>query len=149
MRPLNSLLDEYSESHVHPQNIIIHWICVPIIFLSFTGFLFVISIPVFGNLAILALLILTGYYFMLSKTLWFGMLVWGLICIIIDFYINFHFYGNRFEVFAGLFIIAWIGQFLGHKIEGKKPSFLKDLQFLLIGPAWLMVKIYKKLGIHV
>jgi uncharacterized membrane protein YGL010W len=87
---------------------------------------------------------------MLSKTMSIGMLVWGLICIIIDFYINFHFYGHRFEVFAGLFVAAWIGQFWGHKIEGKKPSsFLKDLQFLLIGPAWLMVKIYKKLGIPV
>lgn len=149
MRPLNLLMNEYSESHLHPQNIIIHWICVPIIFLSVTGFLFVISIPVFGNLAILALLLLTIYYFMLSKTLWIGMLVWGLICVIIDFYINFHFYGNRFEVFAGLFIAAWIGQFWGHKIEGKRPSFLKDLQFLLIGPAWLMVKIYNKLGIPV
>lgn len=46
-----------------------------------------------------------------------------------------------------IFVLAWIGQFIGHNIEGKKPSFLKDLQFLLIGPAWLMGFIYRKLNI--
>jgi uncharacterized membrane protein YGL010W len=46
-----------------------------------------------------------------------------------------------------IFVVAWIGQFYGHKVEGKKPSFLKDIQFLLIGPAWLMHFIYRKLGI--
>ena len=46
-----------------------------------------------------------------------------------------------------IFIVAWIGQFIGHKIEGKKPSFFEDLQFLLIGPAWLLSFIYNKLGI--
>jgi len=47
-----------------------------------------------------------------------------------------------------LFVLAWIGQFIGHKIEGKKPSFLEDLQFLMIGPAWLIGYIYKKLKIR-
>ena len=47
-----------------------------------------------------------------------------------------------------VFVVAWIGQFIGHKIEGKKPSFLQDLQFLLIGPAWLLGFIYRKLGIR-
>ncbi len=149
MRPLQSLLDEYAESHLHPHNILIHWICVPIIFLSITGFLFFVNLPIFGNLAILSVLLLTLYYFLLSNTLWIGMLVWGIICVAIDFYINIHFYGSRLEIYFFLFIAAWIGQFWGHKIEGKKPSFLKDLQFLLIGPAWLMVKLYKKLGVSV
>lgn len=51
------------------------------------------------------------------------------------------------RVCLALFVLAWIGQFIGHKIEGKKPSFLKDVVFLLIGPAWLMHFIYKKLDI--
>jgi len=55
--------------------------------------------------------------------------------------------GQLALVSLGIFVIAWIGQFIGHKIEGKKPSFLEDLQFLLIGPAWLLHFIYKKLGI--
>ena len=52
-----------------------------------------------------------------------------------------------FTIYVITFIIAWIGQFVGHKIEGKKPSFFEDIQFLLIGPAWLLSFIYKKLGI--
>jgi uncharacterized membrane protein YGL010W len=46
-----------------------------------------------------------------------------------------------------IFVVAWIGQFIGHKIEGKKPSFLQDVQYLLIGPAWLLHFIFKKVGI--
>ena len=42
-----------------------------------------------------------------------------------------------------VFVLAWIGQFIGHLIEGKRPSFFKDLQFLLIGPAWLMAFVYR------
>jgi uncharacterized membrane protein YGL010W len=53
-----------------------------------------------------------------------------------------------FEISFIIFFLAWVGQFYGHKIEGKKPSFLKDLQFLLIGPAWLLHFIYKKIGIN-
>ena len=149
MRTLNSLIDEYSESHIHPQNILIHWICVPVIFFSIVEFLFCITLPLVGNLAILSLLLLTIYYFLLSTTLWIGMLILGLICIAIAFYINVHFYEHRFTLFLVLFVSAWGGQFFGHKIEGKKPSFLKDVQFLLIGPAWLMVKLYRKAGIPI
>jgi uncharacterized membrane protein YGL010W len=47
----------------------------------------------------------------------------------------------------GIFVLAWIGQFIGHKIEGAKPSFLKDIQFLLIGPAWLMNHVFQRFGI--
>lgn len=46
-----------------------------------------------------------------------------------------------------IFVLAWIGQFIGHKIEGKKPSFFEDLKFLLIGPAWLLSFVYKRFNI--
>ena len=50
-------------------------------------------------------------------------------------------------IYIAIFVGAWIGQFIGHKIEGQKPSFFEDLQFLLIGPAWLLSFIYNKMGI--
>lgn len=46
-----------------------------------------------------------------------------------------------------IFVVAWIGQFVGHKIEGAKPSFFEDIQFLLIGPAWLLSFVYDKIGV--
>ena len=51
-------------------------------------------------------------------------------------------------IYLLIFIIAWVGQFIGHKIEGQKPSFFEDIQFLLIGPAWIISFIYKKMGIN-
>ena len=53
-------------------------------------------------------------------------------------------------VFCGvLFVLAWVGQFIGHKIEGKKPSFFEDLQFLLVGPVWLLRFVYERMGLPV
>jgi len=52
------------------------------------------------------------------------------------------------QVCLVIFIISWTGQFIGHKIEGKKPSFLDDIKFLLIGPIWLLHFILKKLSVR-
>jgi uncharacterized membrane protein YGL010W len=51
------------------------------------------------------------------------------------------------QICLGLFVVGWVGQFVGHKIEGQKPSFLKDIQFLLIGPLWLLAAVYRRVGI--
>jgi uncharacterized membrane protein YGL010W len=50
-------------------------------------------------------------------------------------------------VSIGVFVVSWIFQFIGHKIEGKKPSFLEDLQYLLVGPLFVLSKLFLKLGI--
>jgi uncharacterized membrane protein YGL010W len=42
--------------------------------------------------------------------------------------------------------VAWIGQFIGHKVEGRRPSFFTDLKFLLVGPMWTLHKLYKRSG---
>ncbi len=47
----------------------------------------------------------------------------------------------------GVFVVAWVGQFIGHAIEGRRPSFLTDLAYLLVGPAWLMDKLLRRVGI--
>ena len=71
------------------------------------------------------------------------------ICLFFIYQFELLFYSNKqlFFIYLSIFIGSWIGQFIGHKIEGKKPSFFEDLQFLLIGPAWLLSFIYKKIGI--
>ena len=48
---------------------------------------------------------------------------------------------------VGVFVAAWIAQFIGHEIEGKRPSFLTDLQYLLIGPIWLVSKALRRYGV--
>lgn len=156
MRKIDLLLSEYGESHQNHTNKLIHWFCVPAIFFSVVGLVF--SIPAtaleeplsflgnFANWATVALILILIYYVSLSIPLSLGMLFFSAICLALANFLDIAFPGRLWAISLGVFILAWIVQFFGHKIEGKKPSFLKDVQFLLIGPAWLMHFIYKKIG---
>lgn len=154
MRTVNQWLDEYGASHQNETNKLIHWICVPAIFFSITGLLYSIRLPLFItgklqlNIAMIVLLIAVVYYFTLSASLGFGMLLFGILCLFLCQLIDVYATGPLWVICIIIFILAWIGQFYGHKVEGKKPSFFKDLQFLLIGPMWLMSFIYRKAGIR-
>ena len=156
MRKIDQLLLEYGESHQDHTNKAIHWICVPLIFFSVVGL--VASIPAglvqsffgqanpYANWATVFFVLLLAYYVTLSIGLSVGMMLFGALCLYLARLIAES--GNPlWAVSLIIFVVAWIGQFYGHKVEGKKPSFLKDLQFLAIGPAWLMHFIYKKLRI--
>jgi uncharacterized membrane protein YGL010W len=156
MRTIDKLLNEYGESHQNGTNKIIHWICIPLIMFSLVGVLWSIPFPkniLNGWITIGSVVIMLSmlYYIRLSIPLFVGFLGIGGLLIVGNYflfeYIN-HDYLKMFEISFIIFFLAWVGQFYGHKIEGKKPSFLKDLQFLLIGPAWLLHFIYKKIGIN-
>jgi uncharacterized membrane protein YGL010W len=151
MKNVTNWLDEYGESHKNETNKLIHWICVPAIFYSIVGLLYAIKLPFQFqaqqvNVAMLVTLLAVLYYLQLSPSLAVGMLIFVTLCLLLAHFVEKM--GISLWLFSIIiFILAWVGQFYGHKIKGKKPSFLKDLQFLLIGPAWLMSFIYKKLGI--
>ncbi|NOS56547.1 MAG: DUF962 domain-containing protein [Cyclobacteriaceae bacterium] len=157
MRKIDSLLSEYGESHQNPTNKLIHWICVPLIFFSLMGL--IASIPagmlrsvlgegsMYANWAAVLLAMALIYYVSLSIPLTVGMLLFALLCLFLINRLVLLNIAPLWVVSLAIFVAAWIGQFYGHKVEGKKPSFFKDVQFLMIGPAWLMHFIYKKLGI--
>jgi uncharacterized membrane protein YGL010W len=153
MKTINQWLAEYGESHQNPTNKTVHWICVPLIFFSVVGLLFSIKLPFFslgdmqGNVALVVLVLTLIYYFTLSKSLTVGLLLFTSLCVYLCYLVEQSDFAPLWQVSITVFILAWIGQFWGHKVEGKKPSFLKDLQFLMIGPAWLMSFIYQRLGI--
>jgi uncharacterized membrane protein YGL010W len=156
MRKIDILLEEYGQSHQNATNKLIHWFCVPAIFFSIVGLVF--SVPVgplpellpflenFANWATIILVLVLIYYVSLSGPLTLGMLFFSALCLALVNFLDLIFPGFLWIISLGVFLIAWIVQFYGHKIEGKKPSFLKDIQFLMIGPAWLMHFIYKKWG---
>jgi uncharacterized membrane protein YGL010W len=157
MRKIEALLSEYGESHQNQTNKTIHWICVPLIFFSIVGL--IASIPagilhsfmgeesLYANWAAVLLILAILYYSMLSISLSIGMLIFSLLCLIAINILQQLNIAPVWLICITIFVLAWIGQFYGHKVEGKKPSFFKDVQFLLIGPAWLMHFIYKKAGI--
>ncbi|MEO6187217.1 MAG: Mpo1-like protein [Ginsengibacter sp.] len=153
MRTVNDWLNEYGESHRNETNKMIHWICVPSIFLSITGLFYSIKLPLWLNanlqlnVAMIMLLFVIVYYFSLSASLGFGMLLFSLLCLGMCYAIETYLGISLALLSIIIFVVAWVGQFYGHKVEGKKPSFFKDVQFLLIGPMWLMSFVYKKIGI--
>ncbi|MGE4513546.1 Uncharacterized membrane protein YGL010W [Chryseobacterium taeanense] len=156
MRKIDLLFAEYSESHRNSTNKLIHWICVPLIFWTILGFISLIPsksicfiyIGCISYISIAAMALVTIFYMRLSFTVSLIMLIIMIIMESFAYGINIRFRENSWLVYLSVFIITWILQFLGHKIEGKKPSFLKDLQFLLVGPIWLLSFILKKLGIR-
>ena len=154
MKTIHQWLSEYGESHQDHTNKTIHWICVPSIFFSITGLLYSIKLPfaVSGitiNVAMIVMILAVLYYFSLSRTLWIGMLLFAVFCLWLSNLIESSGIMPLWLFCIIVFVVAWIGQFYGHKVEGKKPSFFKDIQFLMIGPAWLMSFIYKRMGIGI
>lgn len=136
-KSLQSWLADYAVSHQHPINKKIHWLCVPTIFASILGM--GMSWQAAFTLVLIALVML--FYLRLSTQLFIAMGMFVLFCLAAIVILPF-----GFKFYFGVFVVAWIGQFVGHKIEGKKPSFFEDLQFLLIGPAWVANSLSEKLA---
>jgi uncharacterized membrane protein YGL010W len=152
VRSVNQWLTAYGASHVNPVNELLHAICVPLIVLAVLGLLWSLPVPAsiaaraaWLNWATLAAAASLVYYASLSVRLAAGMapllalMAWALAS----------FAGRAlplWQVSVAVFIIAWIGQFVGHLIEGRRPSFFEDVQFLLIGPLWLLSLVYRRLG---
>ena len=146
-------LDEYAESHQNKINKLIHWVCVPLITFTLLGLLSLITYDFKTyniDLASILIAIAIIFYIRLSKSLAIGMLIFSTMCIFILSKLKTMMPDSSLiNLYTIVFIVSWIGQFVGHKIEGKKPSFIKDIQFLLIGPVWLLSFIYKKLNIPI
>jgi uncharacterized membrane protein YGL010W len=135
---IHTLLVQYADSHRNPTNELIHFVCVPLIVFSLLGILWAIH-PLLALALSAAAMV---YYFKLSRPFALGMLAMvalmlGLLALMPPFTV--------LPLSIAIFVVAWIGQFIGHKIEGKKPSFLDDLRFLLIGPLFVLGFLYRRL----
>jgi uncharacterized membrane protein YGL010W len=140
MRKLDLLLEQYGETHQNPLNKAIHWVCVPLIMWSALAALWVASpIAVYALIAFAVV-----YYAVMSFPLAIGMFALAALMIAPLPWLG----PNVLWIALAVFVLAWIGQFVGHAIEGRKPKFLQDLQFLLIGPAWLLQFVYRAVGIR-
>jgi uncharacterized membrane protein YGL010W len=156
MRTAAQWLDDYGDSHRNPVNKTLHWICVPVIVWCVLGLLWSLPFPAAGmramhpaaNWAGAAVLAALFYYSLLSIRLALGALLMLLAFLwslgLIDRWNGM----PLWSICVLLFVAAWIGQFIGHAIEGKRPSFFKDVQFLMIGPLWLLADLYRRLGIR-
>ena len=155
MRSADQWLDEYGSSHRNPTNEALHWICVPVILWCVLGLLWIVPFPSSirgavpaANWATLTALLAVVYYAFLSLPLALGILpLLALMLWSIDA-LSGNTVAPLWLICVTLFVLAWIGQFIGHAIEKKRPSFFKDVQFLLIGPMWLLSNVYRRCGIR-
>ncbi len=151
MRQIDKLLNQYGESHQNHTNILIHGIAVPSIFFVTIGLIYAIPVPeaiaqyevTFAHILAIPMLM---YYFKLSGPIGAAMTlltlgVFGGIQLLEYLHISVW----RFSLV--LFVMMWVLQFVGHQIEGKKPSFFEDLRFLLVGPAWWWNHFFKRFNI--
>jgi uncharacterized membrane protein YGL010W len=153
MRSVSDWLAEYGTSHQHPTNKLLHWICVPPIVLAVMGLLWSLPVPAafaalspWVNWATLTSLAALLYYLTLSPRLAAGLILAFAALLALTRALG----ALPWPLWATslvIFVIAWIGQFIGHAIEGQRPSFFKDLQFLLIGPLWLLAAAYRRLSV--
>ena len=154
MRSLTQWIDNYAQCHQNPTNIIIHHICVPAIQFGLLGLLWLVRLPLpdswpYGltNLASVLVVLSMIYYFLLSWRLTLGMLILTAVMLLgVDLLFNINI---LLEVSMSIFITAWVSQFIGHMIEGKRPSFFEDIHFLLIGPLWVLTHLYTVLGLPI
>lgn len=152
-RRIDRLFTEYGDSHRHPINLLVHWLAVPAIYWCVLALLSGLPFPAAWRLlpgldwGAVAAALAVLYILTLSVPLAIGMAVASLVGLVIAAaYVR---WGEvplwQFALFV--FVFAWVLQFIGHKVEGRRPSFFKDAQFLLIGPAWLLAKVYRMFGI--
>jgi uncharacterized membrane protein YGL010W len=139
-RKVDQLLAHYEESHRNPVNERIHFVAIPLIMLSLVGLLFALhpwvayafvgaSMVYYARLSLLFLLTMAAISAaVLALVHAMGALV--------------------LPISAGIFIAAWVAQFIGHRIEGKKPSFFEDLQYLYVGPIFVLSKLFLSLGLR-
>lgn len=135
-----AIISTYSSSHQNPTNQLIHFVCVPVIFFNVFALIYALTHPVITGAIVAGTLI---FYFRSMRSFLPHMIV--LYAVVLCICALFAGYERFVLVNVVLFVLAWIGQFWGHKIEGKKPSFFQDIFFLLVGPAWVMEKIRLKL----
>lgn len=155
MRSATQWLNEYGESHRNPTNEALHWICVPVILWCVLGLLWAAPFPSsvhaavpLANWATLVTCLALIYYALLSVPLALGILPLLILMLWSIDAVSRSGVAPLWLLCLTLFVLAWIGQFVGHAIEKKRPSFFKDVQFLMIGPMWLMSNLYRRAGIR-
>ncbi|NLA66705.1 MAG: DUF962 domain-containing protein [Gammaproteobacteria bacterium] len=152
-RPIDHWFASYSGDHRNATNQAIHVAAVPAILWSVIALLWCIPAP--GTLfkpgiwAALAMFAAWLFYQRSSRSLGIGMLLVFLAMSALTWWLHQALgTGGLLRLAVAVFVVAWIAQFIGHRIEGRKPSFLTDLVYLLIGPAWVLSKLYRRFGLR-
>jgi len=146
-------LKTYRDEHADAGNKALHWVCVPLVVISVVGLLWSLPVPArwsqsidvlnWGTLFLMAAVV---YYFILSISLAFGILPFIVFVVMVVAWLD-GFETPLWLISSSLLAVAWTGQFVAYRLEGKRLPFFKDLQHLMTGPLWLLAAIYRRLKI--
>jgi len=139
-RRVDQLLAHYGESHRNPRNERIHFVAIPLILVSLLGLMWAAH-PWLALVFVAASLV---YYARLSLAFLAAMAALSVVALALVSAMG----SWALPLSAGIFVAAWIAQFIGHKIEGRKPSFFEDLQYLWVGPLFVLSKLFERLGVR-
>lgn len=152
MRSIHDWFDSYGADHKNPTNQLIHWICVPAILWAVIALLWLLPVPAsLGRPGLWCGLIMVAafsFYWRLSRPLGAAMIVLFIGLALLTEAIYRALGPTHLSWLAlGVFAAAWVGQFVGHRLEGRRPTLFTDLAYLLIGPAWLVAKLMRRIGV--
>ncbi len=152
MRTLDDWFDEYGHDHRHPVNRSIHWVCVPLLLWSVIALLWALPVPAMighsGLWAAVLMFFAFNFYWRLSRRMGLAMLIVLILLGGLTELLYRPLGAVPLAILAGIvFVAAWSGQLIGHAIEGRQPLFFTHLNYLLIGPAWLLSKLLQRGGI--
>lgn len=140
-RRVDQLLAHYGESHRNPTNEAIHFVAIPLIMVSLVGLMYAAH-PWVAYAFLLGSMV---YYLRIGS--WVFVVTMAVVSVLMVAIVQ-SLGSWLLPVSAAVFVLAWIAQFVGHKIEGRKPSFFEDLQYLYVGPLFVLARLFNKLGVR-
>jgi uncharacterized membrane protein YGL010W len=157
-RPIDIIIDQYDSFHQKPANRLINYICIPLIVFSVVGFVWSLPFPqlkflgayiTYLNWGSFLIAFSVYYYMRLSPIISYILLLilFAVVYVVIQLQLAEKSGYLLPQVCIFIFVMANIAQFIGYRIEGKKPTFSDEFKFMLTAPIWLLSLVMKKFGV--
>ncbi len=149
MSNLEQKLSQYAAYHLNHQNILTHFVGIPLIVFSILCLTARAGLDIYSfklTLAIVLIAISSIYYLFLDKV--FGVIMLILLAAVYPLasQIAQLSLGQWLVASIGFFVVGWVFQFVGHYFEKKKPAFVDDVIGLAIGPLFVLADFIFMLG---
>jgi len=145
-RKIDTLFEEYEQSHQDPTNVAIHWVFEPLAVWGVLAIIHHMAFP-FEGTVILVTLILLLYFALLSFRITICLSIIAVVFLLSISVLSNFLSTDLIYVAVPTFVVSWIALIIGHRIEGNWPSVFNNPHLIFIGPAWLVARLYKKYGI--
>jgi len=152
-QPVAAWFAEYGECHRHPANEFIHWLCVPVIFAALLGLAWSAPVPEawqeaapWFNWVLLVIAAASVFYARLSAAVSAGVLLFMGVAYAGIAVLDFTNVWPVWKYSLAALAVAGPVRWLGDRLEARPASLRQWLGFPLLAPAWLLGRLYQKIG---